>query len=257
MGTGLEVALIIGAVAAVAGAGVSAYGSYQQGKTQNAIAQFNAQQQEKQAAIQLQVMTTQAALEKQQAEANFALRNAEAQARFNNADLIADQVAQQDQVNRLNLRKRREEFGRMQGAQRASIAASGVSESSGTPLELLVETTAKIQQDQEEQGYINEVSRRTLLNESSMEKLGGRLAIAGATLDRDSSVTAAALRSAAAKGEYLGNLRAAELTRLTGKAAQTAGYYQAGATLLSGIGSAVSSYSSVKTPTVKPTYTPT
>jgi hypothetical protein len=121
----------------------------------------------------------------------------------------------------------------MQGTQRAAIAASGVSESTGTPLQLLVETTEKIQQDQEEQHYTNEVTRRTLLNESQQERLGGKLALAGATLDRDSGVLAATLRSTAARGEYLGALRGAEITRLTGSAAQKAGNYQAGATLLS------------------------
>jgi hypothetical protein len=233
MGTGIEIALIASAVIGAVGAGVSAYGQVQQGKAQNAIAQFNAQQQEKQAQMQLLGMQTQAAMQKQQADANFALRSAEANARMNNADLMASQSLQQDAINRLNLRKRREEFGRMQGAQRAAIAASGVSEASGTPLDILLDTTAKIQQDQEEQHYVNEVQRRTLFNEEAMERLGGKLALAGATLNRDSEIAAAALRGTAAHGEYLGDLRAAEITRLTGRAAQTASYYQAGATLLS------------------------
>jgi hypothetical protein len=242
---GLEAAAVIaivGVVVGAAGAGVAAYGQHQQGKTQNAIAQFNAQAQERQASIQLKSMQTQAALQKQEADANFALRSAEAKARFNNADAIDASVLQQDAVNRLNLRKRREEFGRMQGEQRAAIAASGVSESSGTPLELLVETTEKIQQDAEEQHYISEVSRRTILNESAQERLGGKLALAGATLDRDSGVAAAGLRQAAAKGEFLAGMRSAEISRLTGKSAQTAGNYAAGATILSGLSSATGTY---------------
>lgn len=230
--------MIVAAVVAVAGAGVAAYGQYQQGKTQNAIAQFNAAQQEKQARAQLLSMETQAALQKQQAEANFLLRSAEAQARMNNADAIAQTALQQDAVNRHNLRERREEFGRMQASQRAAIAHSGVAESVGTPLDLMVETVAKIQQDQEEQAWLGEVKRRTLFAEEAMERLGGKLALAGATLDRDSELAGAALRDAAARGEYLGNLRAAEITRLTGEAAETASRYQAGATLLSGVSSA-------------------
>lgn len=230
---GLETIAIAGVVVALAGAGVSAYGQYQQGQTQNAIAQFNANQQEKQAQMQLLSMQAQAAQQKQAADANFKLRSAESQARKNNAAGIEHQAMSQDAINRANLRKRREEFGRMQGEQRAAIAASGVSESSGTPLDLLAETAAMIQQDQEEQHYAGEVQRRTLFSEASMERLGGKLALAGATLDRDSSVAAAGLREAAGKAEYLAGMRGAQITKMTGNAAKSAAMYQAGATLFS------------------------
>lgn len=242
---GLETAAVIaivGVAVSAVGAGVSAYSQHQQGKQQNIIAQFNAAQQERQAKMQTMSMQAQAAMQEQQAKANFQLRSAEAQARVNNAESIEAQALQQDAINRLNLRKRREEFGRMQGEQRSAIAASGVSESTGTPLDLLAETAAKIQQDQEEQHYAGEVQRRTLFSEAAMERLGGKLALAGATLDRDSGVAEAGLRSAAGKAEYLAGLRGAEITRLTGSAAAAAANYQAGATLLSGAGTAASGY---------------
>jgi hypothetical protein len=239
-------ALVVGSVLSAVGAGISAYGQYQQGKSQNAIAQFNALQQEKQAQQQLLSLQTQAALQKQQADANFKLRSAEAQAKFQNADSIAQQAHAQDAVNRVNLRKRREDFARMQGEQRATIAGSGVSESSGTPLDILVDTVAKIQLDQEEQFHAFETKRRTLFAESDYTRLGGRLALAGATLDRDSSVAEAALRDAAAKGEYQAGMRAAEITRLTGKAAKLAGTYQAAGTLFSGLGDTAMGIASYK-----------
>lgn len=234
-------AAVVFGVVAVIGAGVSAYGQHQQGKAQNAIAQFNATQQEQQAKMQAMSMQTQAAMKQQEAKANFQLRSAEAKARMNNAEGIESQALAQDAINRTNLRKRREEFGRMQGEQRAAIAASGVAESSGTPLDLLAETAAKIQQDQEEQHYAGEVQRRTLFSEAAMERLGGKLALAGATLDRDSKITEAALKNAAGKAEYMAGLRGAQITRLTGKAGAKAANYQAGATLLSSIGSSGSS----------------
>lgn len=243
---GLETLLVAGLVVAAAGAGVSAYGQYQQGQSQNAIAQFNAQQQERQAAMQLRAMQTQAAMQKQEAEANFRLRTAESQARMNNAEAIEQQALSQDAINRANLRKRREDFTRLQGEQRAAIAASGVAEASGTPLDLLAETAAKIQQDQEEQHYAGEVQRRTLFSEAATERLGGKLALAGATLDRNSTVAEAGLRNAAGKAEYLAGLRTAQITRLTGSAAKTAGAYSAGATLFSGIGSAGTQYTTFK-----------
>lgn len=233
------VALVVGAVVSVVGAGVSAYGQYQAGQQSAAIAELNAQQQERQAELQALSMETQAKIQKNTAEANFRLRTAEAQARMNNAKQVEGQALGQDRVNRDNLIKRRQEFERMQGTQRASIAASGLVESAGTPLDLLAETAAKIQQDQEEQHFAGEVQRRTLFSEAANERLGGRLALAGATLDRDSSVAEASLKSSIGKAEYLAGLRQAEITRMTGSAAATAGMYNAGATLLSGVGSAV------------------
>lgn len=238
--------LIAGLAVAAVGAGVGAYGQYQAGQTQSAIANFNAQQQENQARSQMLAMQTQAALQRKEAEQNFQLRSAEAQARLKNAKTIENQALMQDAVNRENLKKRRDDFARMQGEQRAAIASSGVAESTGTPLDLLAETAAKIQQDQEEQHYSNEVQRRTLFTEAAYERLGGKLALAGATLDRDSGVAAAGLRSAAAKGEYQAGMAGAEISRLTGRAAATTGTYQAGATLLSGVGSAVGGYTSYK-----------
>lgn len=244
---GIETALIIGAGVALVGAGVGAYGQYQQGKSQNAIAQFNAQQQEQQAKAQAMSLQTQAAQQQRDAEANFKLRSLESNARLANAKNIEDTALMQSAVDRRNLRERREEFGRMAATQRAAIAASGVSESTGTPLDLLAETAGKIQQDQEEQHYLGEVQRRTLFSEAAMERLGGKLALAGATLNRDSSLAQAALTNAASKGEYLAGIRGAEITRLTGKAAAKSAGYTAGATLLSGAGSAANSYASYRT----------
>jgi hypothetical protein len=232
-------ALVIAAVgAAVVGAGVSAYGQYQQGQTQNALAQFNAKQQESQARAQATSMQVQAALKQREAETNFKLRTAESQARLNNAHSIELQALAQDNVNRENLGKRREDFSRMQATQRAMIAESGVVESSGTPLDLLAETAGKIQSDMEENHYTGEVQRRTLFSEAAQERLGGKLALAGATLDRDSSLAAAALTNASAKGEYLAGLRGSEISRLTGGAAAKAGMYSAVGTLFSGLSSA-------------------
>lgn len=231
------------AVIAIVGAGVSAYGQYTQGKSQNAIAQFNALNQEKQAKANLLSMQTQAALQKQEAETNFKLRQAEANARNNNADAIEKQVVQQDGVNRINLEKRREEYRRTQSAQRASLAASGAAESVGTPLDILAETAAKIQTDLEEQNYASEIQRWALLGEAGRERFGGKLALAGATLDKYSGLAAAALGDASAKSGFFADIRGAELTRLTGKAAQKAANYQAAGTLLSGVGSAVGALS--------------
>lgn len=229
--------LLVASLAATAiGAGVSAYGQYQSGKTQAAIADFNATAQANNARAQMNAMRAQSEIQRIQAQANFRMRAAEAAARTNNAKAIEAQALNQDVINRTNLRKRREEFGRMQGEQRAAIAASGLVESAGTPLDLLAETAAKIQQDQEEQHYAGELQRRTLFSEAANERLGGKLALIGATLDRSSAVAEAGLRDAAGKAGYQAGLRESEITRLTGAAARRAATLQAGATLFSSLG---------------------
>lgn len=231
---GLEViALAITAV----GAGVSAYSSYQAGKSQQYMAELNASAQERNARMQLLSMQTQANLRKREAEMQFALRSSEAQARLNNAKSIENQALSQDAIDRVNLRKRREEFAQFQSTQRANIAASGLAESTGTPLDILAETASTIQRDQEEQKYGMELQRRTLFREAQMERFGGKLAMAGATMDRDSGLLQASLGQAAARSEYLGNMRAAEITRIGGSYARTAGNLGAAATLLNGASS--------------------
>lgn len=247
MGTGLEVLLYAGIAASLVGGGVAAYGSYQTGKTNQAIASFNAANREKEARTQLMAMQTQANIQKSAAEAEFAMRAQEAQAKFNNAASIENQALGQDRINRVNLSKRREEMERAASTQRATIAASGAVETSGTPLDILAETAATIQQDQEEQHYEGELNRTTLFREAQMERLGGSLALAGATLDKSSQVAAAGLRKAAGRGEYLAGMREAQIGRLSGKASAKAGAIQAGATLFSSIGSAAGTGYTYKT----------
>jgi len=231
------------AIATAVGAGVSAYGQYQAGRTQDAIAQFNAKAQERNARMNLMAMQASAAAQKRQAEANFALASAQAQAHYNNARSIENHALGQDRINREIIRRRREQFSEAQGAQRAAIAASGVVESSGTPLDLVSEMAGTIQRDQEEQLYNFELERRTLFREAQMERLGGDLAMAGATLDRSSSLREASLTAASARMQYLSGRREAEITRLTGRAARQAGTIGATATLFSGLGSAAQVYS--------------
>jgi hypothetical protein len=230
--------LIASAAATVIGAGVSAYGQVQSGKTQAAVAAANAKEQERQAANTLRTLQAQSRMQEAQAEINFKMRKAEADARTSNADQLAAQAQQQDAINRANLRKRRGDFARQQAEQRTAIAASGVVEASGTPLDLLAETAAAIQQDANEQQFTAEQQRRTIFREADLERLGGELALQGATLDRNTGLTAARLTALQGQAESNSLRRQAEITRLTGKAAKQAGYIGAAGTIFSGLGSA-------------------
>ncbi len=228
------------AAMAVIGAGVGAYSSYQAGQTQKYMADLNAAAQARNAKMQLMGMQAAANVRKQEAEAKFALQASAAQGRFNNAKSIENQALSQDRVDRANARKRAAEAAEMQSTQRANIAASGVAESTGTPLDILAETAAKIQMDREEQKYGTDLQRRTLFREADMERFGGKLALAGATLDRSSGLLEASLGMASARAEYLGNMRQSELTRLSGSYARQAGNLGAAATLFTGASNAFS-----------------
>lgn len=243
MAYGVEIAL----VAAVIGAGISAYGQYQSSQTQSVIADFNAKQQEANARTQMLSLQAQAALKEREAQTNFKLRAAESQARFANARNMERQAKINDELARANLQKRRLDFARMQSTQRAAIAEAGVVESSGTPLDLLAETAALIQQDQEEKHYENELARRNLFTEAAFERLGGKFALAGATLDRRSSLAESDLVRAGAAGAYSSGIREAQISRLTGDSVARAGYYTAGATLLSGVSGAAGGYTRYRT----------
>tara|TARA_R110000796_G_scaffold92138_1_gene196355 strand:- start:847 stop:1605 length:759 start_codon:yes stop_codon:yes gene_type:complete len=228
----------ISIISAAVGTGVSVYGQAQARKTASAMAAYNASQQEREAQTQLAAMQAQATIAEQTAENNFRLRESEANARFANAQAIEDDILNRDAVSRLNLRKSKEDSQRLQATQRATIAASGAVESSGTPLDILAETASVIQQDREEQSYIHENERRTLFNQAGQERLGGQFALAGATMDRSSALASSELHRATGAAQARRGSNAANLTRLAGENAATNSRYNSAATLLSGVNSA-------------------
>jgi hypothetical protein len=230
------------AAAAVIGAGVSAYGQYQSGKAQERIAFANAREQERQAQNALTTLQMQSRMQSAQTDINFRMRKAEADARKGNAEQLEGQARQQDAINRANMRKQREEYARQQATARTNIAASGLVESSGTPLDLLAETASAIQKDASEHQFTAEQQRRTIFREADMERLGGELALQGATLDRNTGLTTAAFTALQGRAEYNAGMRRAEITRLTGKAARQAANTQAVATIFSGVGSAAGGF---------------
>ena len=239
---GVDVAIYVMLAATAVSAGVSAYSSYEQGKTNMAIQNVNAANQKRNAQIQAAAMQAQANMQKQQAAANFALNQASANAKFANAEGMENKALSQDAIDRENARKRDAQFSEMTATQRANIAASGAVESSGTPLDLLSESAGAIQRDREEQQYTNEIRRRSLFQEAANERLGGQMALAGATLERDSSVAAAGLREASGKATYLAGLREAQITRLAGRAAYQSGVLGAYGQAASGVASMAGNY---------------
>jgi hypothetical protein len=235
-----------GAVAGIAGAGISAYSSYQQGKTANAIANYNAHQQELNAKMQLMSIQAQAEAQKRMAEAQFKMRSAEAQARFNNATSIENLVEPQSRNVRENIRRRGMEHDRALGTTRANIAKSGIVESSGTPLDIVANLVETMHLEKADMLYEDELSRRNLFREAELERFGGKMALAGATLDKGSSLAAAGLNAAGGRMQYASKMREAEITRLSGGAQQKAYHGQAIGTLFSGVSSAAGSFAAIR-----------
>jgi hypothetical protein len=210
--------------------------------------------------MQLMIVKAQTKLQKRMAEAQFRLRQSEANAKFANANMIDQTALAQSRVARESIRRKGGEYRRMQGTQRAAIAASGVVESTGTPLDILAETAAQIQLDREDALYTDELNRRSLFREADMERLGGKMALAGATFERSSALAEAGLRAAIGQAEYARGVREAEITRLGGVAQKQEYYGKAQATMFDGISSGLGTLgglaykygtykSSLKTPT--------
>jgi len=229
--------IAVAAIAAI-GAGVSAYSTYEQGKTADSIAQYNARQNDIKARHQLLAMEAQAALQRREVQTNFNLRAQEAQAAFNNAKSIENQAEGQSTAARESDKRRMVEYGAAQGTQRALIAKSGFVESTGTPLDILAETAATIQLEREDAHYADGLNRLSLFREAEMQRLGGRLALAGATLDRSTGLASADLAGAIGQANYRAGLHKSEIMRLTGAAQKSAAKYDAAATLISGAGRA-------------------
>lgn len=225
---------IIASITTAIGSGISAFGAVQRGRSQDAIGRFNAAQRERESTMQALSLQTQANLAENRAKAEYELRAQEAQARFSNAALIEQRAELQSRIDRDNISKFTKDAARMQATQRAKIAASGIVESSGTPLDLIAETAGLIQKDREARHFESQLTRHTLFREASLERFGGQAALAGATLDRDSAVSAAAIDRVSAEGVASSGQREAELLRLTGANKRRQAGFEAAGNIFSG-----------------------
>jgi hypothetical protein len=237
-------AAVVGAGAGIA-SGIISYNSAQaQAKATSQIAAYNAHQQEFNAKIQLMGMQAQALLQKRQAEAQFRMRQIEAQGRFNNAISIENTVEGQSRSARESIRRKSLESDSAMATARANIAKSNLVESTGSPVAILMEIARQDMMTRESMRYQDQLNRDSLFREAELERFGGKMALAGATLDRNSEVAGAGLQAAAAQAAYQSKLRDAEIIRLSGAAQSQAFKGQAWGSLISGFGNAASSVAS-------------
>jgi|GEM_PF-2318541 len=188
--------LIIGAI----GTGLSVYSSNNAAKSQEQLALLNAQ------------ATTQAArqagkLQSMQAQVNAAL----AQKDKNLANAAAATLEQQAGVvaatGRENTRRQRSEFAQFLARQRATIAGSGVVDTTGSPLSLLEDTAKESQRAAEDTLFEVENERRSIFDQATMQRNAGTVSGIEALGFRAQSAGALGgigMASAQARLDYLG-----------------------------------------------------
>jgi hypothetical protein len=208
---------IIAAVAAVASAGVSAYGQQQQADNAKKIAEYNA-------AIQRQQTEINAALAGRQNEINQRALDLQRQ----QSEVISQQASQIEQTANEQQKRARIEQQRMLAAQRAAYAKAGVM-TEGSPIAVLAETAGIFELQNQDVAYEADLRSRALQRESDLTKFG---------LQSDQYVLD--LQSKAAEAARKIGIDESKLTQLQGRAAAEGYKTQSYATLLSGVSQAAS-----------------
>lgn len=217
---------ISAAVSAIAG-GVGAGISYQSAKnaaaTNDAFAMANAQAASQAARNQGQMAAAQAQLQAIQ-------QGKDQEAAYANAAGLKAKTEAESRQAQENIRRSREDFARTMAAQRAAVAARGVVDTTGSPLELLVKASEDEQLAEEEMRYSDEIARRSGFRSAALEEVRG----AGAGIDQGLSL----LSAAAAKNDAALQQSQVRLNLFSERANSTAMRNQAAAGLVSSIGSA-------------------
>jgi hypothetical protein len=224
----------VGLILTAVGTGVSVYGSYQQSQAASAVASANAKIQEKNTAMQVSSLQAQATIARQTATANFELQKNQAAARVSNAASLENRARIQESIDRVNIDKQRDAYQRLAATNRTRVATSGVVESTGTPLSIAAEFAGKVQRQLEDASYGQRLNQQGIYREAAMERLGGKLALAGASLDSYSALAQANLTDASATMTAYTGQRQADITRLAGASQAQGLQFQALGNLFSG-----------------------
>lgn len=210
-------------VAATATGAVMSYSAQKQASAQQAsIANMNARLQQQNARFSAQMAQIQGAT-------NEALLKKEAESQRNNALSLRKFAEARASQDRENTRRTRDDHLRFQAVQRAKIAKSGVMEA-GSPLDVLAETAGRMELALQDAHYQSNLGLAEGYRQAQLEELGSSRTLFEAGQQK--------LRAASADVGFRMDMRRAEIARLTGLAEADAGRARAGATLLSGLGSA-------------------
>lgn len=153
-------------VTSAVGIGLSMSASNNAAKSQEQLALVNAQ-------AATQEARQRGTLSALQAQLNASLAQSDQKAANEAARVLEAQAGQVSKVGRENTRRSREEFARFLASQRASIAASGVLDTSGSPLALLADTASQDQRAAEDMLFETENSRNELFAQGIVQRNAG------------------------------------------------------------------------------------
>ena len=183
--------LVLGGV----GAGLSYYGNRQAAQAQEQYSVLNAQASAAQASMSGRIAQAQAALAETQARAEQANQMA-------NARALRGEAESRSRLAMENTRRIREEQDRWNASLRARQAASGVVNSTGSPLDLLASAAEAQQMAVAETMYQNENERRQLYTEARQQEQGAALSgIQGNLRWLEGRASASAARAAGAQSK--------------------------------------------------------
>jgi hypothetical protein len=214
---------VILGVLALVGTGISYSAQTSAAATQREFATLNA-------AGQLQSTMLQG--RQQQLTANLQAAQAETAQRSanNNAAALREQAEAEERIAQENIRKGRFEFQSMIAKHRAAGAASGVVDTTGSPLDLLVDAHENQAQLEAEQHYQANLQRSRMYRQAQIEEQQGKVSAINAGLHQIDGM--AAMARARSDGTQIQLNKFSELASARG--AQMAATGQ----LVSGIGSA-------------------
>ena len=222
---GWEAATYLAVASLVVGAAGTGYGIYTQNqaaKTQDTFALLNAQMGRQQGQLQARLAMAQANIQAQTAHANERIGMA-------NANAIRGDAEARTRASEQNIISTRADQERFQSTQRSMMSASGLVDSTGSPLDLLADTASAHQMELAEMQYQTELERRQLFREADMTAMSG--------LDAGNEMLKGMSQAAAARMSS----RQATLTGYSESAKANAMRSQAVATGIQGTGSALGS----------------
>jgi hypothetical protein len=200
---GLEAGAIIGIIGLISGAvgtGLSISSANNAAKSQEQLSLLNAQ-------AQTQAARQSGRLQSMQAQVNAALAAKDAAAANAAAQSLEAQASVVGATGRENTRRQRAEFAVFLARQRASIAKSGVVDTTGSPLALLEDTARESQRAAEDTLFDVENQRRSLFADATAQRNTGVAAMIQGLGFRGESAGALGqigMASAQARLDYLG-----------------------------------------------------
>lgn len=206
-------------VIGLAGAGVSAYSQIRAGREQDVLARQNLLSQQ-------QAIRQQGAIALMQARMQEVSAQQTAQALAIDAQNERNAAEYETRASQENIRRQREDFSRALAEQRAAIAARGVVDTTGSPLELLLKSAEDQAFAEANARATDEINRRNRFTRAGSLDYQARVA----TMNRGSAI----LAGMAARQQMTTGLSQARINAIESRAQAAGGMLAAGSTLLEG-----------------------